>query len=215
MVTASEDGSNNGDSGNFACDGLSPETIQSIEEWYNGKLDPRQIQVVCMGSQTGGAVGALGGFAVGGAIGSAFGAALDAVLGTGASTDGSTGWFESIFGGVGQVTGSAAGYNVGSMVGTQIASIFLLDASTSYENMDFKSSRADKVNKCYALLGVSATSNKKDILSAYRRKALEFHPDKNKESGSNAKMLEVNLCKEIVLLANTGKSSRNQQGDEL
>jgi DnaJ-class molecular chaperone len=50
----------------------------------------------------------------------------------------------------------------------------------------------------YEILGVSKSSSKEEIKSAYRKKALEFHPDRNKDSGAEEKFKEVNEAYQVL-----------------
>lgn len=43
----------------------------------------------------------------------------------------------------------------------------------------------------YGALGVSKNATKKEIKSAYRQKARQFHPDVNKEAGAEEKFKEI------------------------
>lgn len=50
----------------------------------------------------------------------------------------------------------------------------------------------------YQLLGVSKTSTPEEIKAAYRKKALEWHPDRNKSPGAADKFKEVNKAYEVL-----------------
>mmetsp|Transcript_13172 Transcript_13172/g.36383 ORF Transcript_13172/g.36383 Transcript_13172/m.36383 type:complete len:380 (-) Transcript_13172:838-1977(-) len=50
----------------------------------------------------------------------------------------------------------------------------------------------------YDLLGISKNASLKDIKKAYRRKSLEFHPDKNKEEGAADKFAEIARAYEVL-----------------
>ncbi len=50
----------------------------------------------------------------------------------------------------------------------------------------------------YAVLGVSKNATDADIKSAYRRKALEWHPDRNKTPGATEKFKEINEAYEVL-----------------
>ncbi len=50
----------------------------------------------------------------------------------------------------------------------------------------------------YQILGVSKSSNPDEIKAAYRKKALEWHPDRNKSPGAGEKFKEVNKAYEVL-----------------
>ena len=50
----------------------------------------------------------------------------------------------------------------------------------------------------YSILGVSKDASGADIKKAYRKLALEWHPDKNKSSGAEEKFKEINEAYEIL-----------------
>src|SRR3989344_2635762 len=50
----------------------------------------------------------------------------------------------------------------------------------------------------YDVLGVSKNSTDAEIKTAYRKLALKWHPDRNKESGSEAKFKEVTQAYEVL-----------------
>lgn len=61
----------------------------------------------------------------------------------------------------------------------------------------------------YDVLGVGKTASKEEIKSAYRKKALEWHPDRNKSSDAEEKFKEINEAYEI--LSNDQKKSAYDQ----
>lgn len=61
----------------------------------------------------------------------------------------------------------------------------------------------------YQLLGVSRTASAQEIKKAYRQKALEFHPDRNKSPDAEAKFKEVTKAYEV--LADTQKRAQYDQ----
>lgn len=50
----------------------------------------------------------------------------------------------------------------------------------------------------YEVLGVSKTATKAEIKSAYRKLALKWHPDKNKDAGAETKFKEINNAYEVL-----------------
>ena len=44
---------------------------------------------------------------------------------------------------------------------------------------------------CYAVLGLNAGATEADIKTAYRQKALKYHPDRNKEEGGEEQFKEM------------------------
>lgn len=61
----------------------------------------------------------------------------------------------------------------------------------------------------YEVLGVSKTASKDEIKSAYRKAALKFHPDRNKEAGAEDKFKEINEAYEV--LSNSEKKAAYDQ----
>lgn len=61
----------------------------------------------------------------------------------------------------------------------------------------------------YELLGVQKTATAADIKSAYRKSAMKFHPDRNKEAGAEAKFKEINEAYEV--LSDTEKKAAYDQ----
>lgn len=50
----------------------------------------------------------------------------------------------------------------------------------------------------YDILGISRNASKEEIKKAYRKQALEWHPDRNKSSQAEAKFKEINEAYEIL-----------------
>ena len=50
----------------------------------------------------------------------------------------------------------------------------------------------------YEVLGISKSATEQQIKSAYRKLALQYHPDRNKESDSTEKFKEVNTAYEVI-----------------
>lgn len=61
----------------------------------------------------------------------------------------------------------------------------------------------------YDILGVTKSASSSDLKSAYRKLALKWHPDKNKESGAEAKFKEINEAYEV--LSDAGKKAKYDQ----
>lgn len=50
----------------------------------------------------------------------------------------------------------------------------------------------------YEMLGVSKTATDQEIKTAYRKQALKWHPDRNKDPGATAKFKEINKAFEVL-----------------
>lgn len=50
----------------------------------------------------------------------------------------------------------------------------------------------------YEILGVSKSANPEELKRAYRKSALEYHPDRNKSAGASEKFKEINEAYEIL-----------------
>lgn len=50
----------------------------------------------------------------------------------------------------------------------------------------------------YAVLGLDRTASAEDIKKAFRRLAMQYHPDRNNEAGAEAKFKEINQAYEIL-----------------
>lgn len=61
----------------------------------------------------------------------------------------------------------------------------------------------------YDILGVTKSASASDLKSAYRKLALKWHPDKNKEPGAEAKFKEINEAYEV--LSDSGKKAKYDQ----
>lgn len=61
----------------------------------------------------------------------------------------------------------------------------------------------------YDILGVTKTASTSELKSAYRRLALKWHPDKNKEQSAEAKFKEINEAYEV--LSNPEKKAKYDQ----
>ena len=61
----------------------------------------------------------------------------------------------------------------------------------------------------YDILGVTKSASAADLKSAYRKLALKWHPDRNKEAGAEAKFKEINEAYEVV--SNPDKRAKYDQ----
>jgi len=61
----------------------------------------------------------------------------------------------------------------------------------------------------YDILGVTKSASASDLKSAYRKLALKWHPDRNKEAGAEAKFKEINEAYEV--LSDAGKKAKYDQ----
>lgn len=51
---------------------------------------------------------------------------------------------------------------------------------------------------CHKVLGVRRRASKKEIQEAYRRLALRFHPDRNKEAGAEERFREISTAYAVL-----------------
>ena len=65
----------------------------------------------------------------------------------------------------------------------------------------------------YSVLGVNKSATKAEIKSAYRKLALKWHPDQNKDAGAEKTFKEINHAYE-VLSDDTKKNMYDQLGHE-
>lgn len=64
-------------------------------------------------------------------------------------------------------------------------------------------------NDLYKVLGVSKTADASELKKAYRKLALEYHPDKNKSKEAEEKFKEINQAYEVL-----GNPQKRQQYDQ-
>ena len=50
----------------------------------------------------------------------------------------------------------------------------------------------------YDVLGVSKTDNDEEIRRAFRKMAMQYHPDRNKEAGAEEKFKEINEAYQVL-----------------
>lgn len=61
---------------------------------------------------------------------------------------------------------------------------------------------------CYDVLGVQETATAEEIKRAYHKLALKYHPDKNKDSGTDMKFKALNEAYEILSDPNHNRDHR-------
>lgn len=54
------------------------------------------------------------------------------------------------------------------------------------------------MSKYHKILGVSNTASKEVIKSAFRKKALQYHPDRNKSANAESQFIEIHKAYEII-----------------
>lgn len=50
----------------------------------------------------------------------------------------------------------------------------------------------------YKILGVNKGANEKDVKKAYRKLAMKYHPDKNKDAGAEEKFKKIAEAYEVL-----------------
>lgn len=171
------------DHGSFGC-AFSPEALQQIAAWVAAdgsepavSLDANLLS--CWAGETGQAVGGMAG-AVGGAyVGDAVTTAL-----LGADDEGGSSTVRSIIVGGMALLGGFLGSTAGKAIASSTMQYFL------------NRPRDAIFRDCYHRLGVDASSSVADIKRAYRRVALEHHPDKG---GTQDDMVRDTFCKETLM----------------
>jgi hypothetical protein len=197
-------------------------SIYNIEKWWKGEQrDLFSVDLRCVSKS----IGKMGGGAAGAAGGSIFGAWLGRKVG---SVIG--------FGDTGEKIGKMYGFNYGlhkgAEIGEQLGETWNLAALLGRGNNHSGTGSGNKYNertgskqeqkysrhhksdtklqmrdKCYKTMDLTKRSTRSEIKASYRRAAREAHPDKH--GGKHDHMVQLNLCYEIILLANTGSTSRN------
>jgi len=79
-------------------------------------------------------------------------------------------------------------------------------SSSSSSSRHATGSAADTGKSHYTELGISASASEKDIKMAYRKLALKFHPDKNKDPGAEEKFKSISTAYATL----SDKSARRQ-----
>lgn len=54
-------------------------------------------------------------------------------------------------------------------------------------------------NECFKILEISPTTNTDEIKKAYKKMALRYHPDKNKEEGSEKKFQKISEAYQLLI----------------
>lgn len=57
----------------------------------------------------------------------------------------------------------------------------------------------EAMRNAYKILGITKTATQDEIKQAYRRKAMEFHPDRNLGRDSTKDMVDVNVARDILM----------------
>ena len=69
---------------------------------------------------------------------------------------------------------------------------------TKSHRLDNRADDDKMVKNYYKILGVNKTATDDDIKKAYRKMALKFHPDKNKEPDAEEKFKEIAEAYEVL-----------------
>ena len=64
--------------------------------------------------------------------------------------------------------------------------------------------------KHYAVLGIKPSASDKEVKKAFRKLAIKYHPDKNKEPGAQEKFQEIGAAYEIL-----SDAEKRRQCDQL
>jgi len=62
----------------------------------------------------------------------------------------------------------------------------------------------------YQILGIEKNASQEDIKKAYRKLALENHPDKNKDPGATQKFQEISKAYEVLSDSEKRKKKRDK-----
>jgi len=132
------------------------------------------------------------------------GAIAGAVYGVADAIHRGNSWWQAMINGAatavaGGVVGNVAGDAAGQIVVAWSGGDFFGGGSG---NLD----RGHVLRKCRAQFGMGPGATPREIRTAYRRTAINFHPDK--DGGSQEAMVFHSLCKEVLLQAAAGARGR-------
>lgn len=77
-------------------------------------------------------------------------------------------------------------FKIADILAIMVINLFLLDLVTGQQK-DY-----------YKILGIQKTATEKEIKKAFRKLALKYHPDKNKEKGAEDKFKDIAEAYEIL-----------------
>ena len=132
---------------------LAFDVIYNIRRWWRGEISGKRCAkniVDCGASVAAGLAGGVGGKVAGAMVGGA------------------------VFGPV----GVAAGALIGAVYGCVAASICAQALSDQLTQWFFDIPRSEALENAYRFLGLPASASNSEINTAYRRMALQYHPDK-------------------------------------
>merc|ERR1712045_314487 len=67
-----------------------------------------------------------------------------------------------------------------------------------FEEQKLNKPKMVKETKFYDILGVKPNANDNELKKAYRKLALQYHPDKNKEPGAGERFKEISMAYETL-----------------
>lgn len=65
------------------------------------------------------------------------------------------------------------------------------------------------MNHYFTILGVRPNATLQQIKKAYRKKVMQYHPDRNKQPGAKAKFIEIDEAYDYLCDLRSGKISQN------